>query len=269
MNKSLLAGAALAALTASSVFAADMPLKAPVKISAYSWSGFYIGANVGWSFGRADTDWAIAGGAAGSTSQKLDGILGGFQEGYNWQFGNSVFGIEADFQGSAQKGSSALTFVLGANPPDTNIGEVKLPWFGTIRGRVGVTPSDRWLIYATGGAAYGAITSNATSVTTVAGVATTAAASSTTVHSGWTVGGGVETALAGNWTARLEYLYVDLGRIGGFCATVSPGASSPVCFAGPAGSVYSPIATSVHVTVNIVRFGINYRFGGTPVAAKY
>jgi outer membrane immunogenic protein len=255
VNKSLLASVALVTLATSSVFAADMPRKAPAKVPlAYDWTGFYVGANVGWSFGHASTDWAIATVPVGSTSSKLDGILGGFQGGYNWQLSNWVFGIEADFQGTAQKGSSSLTALQVPQPPDTNVGEVKLPWFGTIRGRVGMTPSDRFLVYFTGGAAYGEIATDVTSTTLVGPTTITTTASNNTIHTGWTVGGGVETSLTDNWTAKLEYLYVDLGVVGNI--VTGPGS-------------YTPISTNVSVTDHIVRLGVNYRFGGTPLVAKY
>jgi len=273
MNKSLLAGVALVALIAGPAFAADMPVKAPVRMPVFDWSGFYIGANVGGSFGKASTDWVVAAASAGSTSGSLDGILGGFQVGYNWQVNSTwVAGLETDFDGTGQKGSSSFIVpsALSLALIDTNTAAVNLPWFGTIRGRFGLIPAEHWLVYITGGAAYGEVTSNITSTVTTAGVpASMAAATSNTVHTGWTVGGGVEAVLLGNWSARLEYLYVDLGLTGGTCAIAQPGASSAACFQGP--STFTPVSTSVHVTDNILRFGIDYRFAPTAVAvaAKY
>jgi outer membrane immunogenic protein len=264
MNKSLLAGAAFVGLTASSVFAADMPLKAPVKMAAYDWSGFYAGLNIGGSFGHVGTDWSFAGLAAGSTSHRIDGVVGGIQEGYNWQFGRFVVGMETDIQVTSQKGSASLS-IAGA-PPFTDSDTEKLPWFGTIRGRFGVTPVDRWLVYFTAGAAYGEIATDVTSVNTLA-APITVTANSNTVHTGWTVGGGVETALPGNWTGRLEYLHVDLGVTGGSCIIVTSGASSAACFTAPGSSL--PFSTRITLTDEIVRFGFNYRFGADTVVAKY
>jgi outer membrane immunogenic protein len=269
-HKSLLAVAVFAALTASSVFAADMPLKAPVKVTGYDWSGLYVGGNFGWSLGRSSTDWNFGGVPAGSTSHDVDGVLGGFQVGYNLQFGRMVYGMEADFDGTGQKGSSTLTFLIPGNPISLNTDSVRLPWLGTIRGRFGVTLADGWLLYATGGAAFGSITVDASSATTVGLVTATAVANSNTWHTGWTIGAGVESAalIGGNWTARLEYLYVDLGVTGGFCATAQTGASSAACFIGNA--PYSPVSTRTQLTDNIIRLGLNYRFGAAPpVAAKY
>ena len=174
--------------------AADLPVrtytKAPMVVApVYDWTGFYVGANLGWSFGRARTDFSIAGVPFSSTSQRMDGILGGLQAGYNWQSGRAVFGLETDIQATAQKGSSSLgQFIPGTagilcvleidviNPtclPGTGIPGIpaitgivtyqnKLPWFGSFRGRLGFTPADRWLVYVTGGLAYGEVTTSET-----------------------------------------------------------------------------------------------------------
>jgi outer membrane immunogenic protein len=270
MNKSLLASAALVGLTASSVFAADMRVKAPVKAPVvYDWTGFYIGANIGWSFGSQSTDFTIASLPVVSASHAMDGILGGIQDGYNWQSGNWVVGFESDIQATGQKGTSSLTDSVATttttNPclpvascPTTitttanalATSDVRLQWFGTIRGRLGVTPSARWLVYATGGVAYGEVQTNESLLTGGA----TFAASTNTIHSGWTVGGGIEAALTDDWTAKVEYLYIDLGHMVSTFTGVVP---------------FTPIATSTHVTDNIVRLGINYRFGPALVVAKY
>lgn len=84
------------------------------SLPVYNWTGFYLGANLGWSFGRSSTDYTVAGLPFGSTSQRMDGILGGLQAGYNWQNGRGVFGLEADIQATGQKGNSNLTdFIPG------------------------------------------------------------------------------------------------------------------------------------------------------------
>src|SRR5712664_844149 len=204
--------------------AADLPVrtytKAPMVVDpVYNWTGFYVGANLGWSFGRARTDFSIAGVPFSSTSQRMDGILGGLQAGYNWQSGRAVFGLETDIQATAQKGSSSLTRFIPGTPcilefdvqfpvclPNTNIPAItgivtyqnKLPWFGTFRGRLGFTPADRWLLYVTGGLAYGEVTTSETLNVNGASVAF----STDRTKLGWTVGGGVEAALWGNWTGK-------------------------------------------------------------------
>ena len=163
--------AALPLLTGTPALAADMALKAPPPPAyVYNWSGFYIGLNLGYSFGNEKTNWTVAGVPIGSTSAKMDGILGGGQAGYNWQSGSWVFGVEADIQGTGERGTTRISqsvttdpclFLVVVDCPITTTAALsnqeKLTWFGTVRGRLGVTPTDRALIYATGGLAYGEI----------------------------------------------------------------------------------------------------------------
>jgi outer membrane immunogenic protein len=276
----LLASAAIAAVSSQMASAADLPVRAPLSRApamapAYDWTGFYVGANLGWSFGRASTDWTVAGAAAGSTSHNMDGILGGLQAGYNWQSGNWLFGLETDIQATGQKGTSSISASTPGTPaipcilfdppapacvPGTGIpavpgvtgvaiSEEKLPWFGTVRARLGWTPADRWLVYATGGFAYGEVESNAT----MSSGATSVTVSRNTVRGGWTAGAGIETALWDNWTAKFEYLHIDLGHVANSYAGVAP---------------FAPITTNSHVTDDIVRVGVNYRFGGGPFVAR-
>jgi outer membrane immunogenic protein len=279
MKKFLLTATALVAIGATPLAnAADMPVKAPVYTKApplaYNWTGFYIGLNGGYSFGNSSTDYTTAA-LAFSTSQSMDGWVFGGQAGYNWQVNQSwLIGIEADIQATGQDGTATdPSVVVGPvcpfsfNAPTchttttTGSFEQKLPWLGTARLRLGVLPSDHWLLYATGGLAVGEVETNATVNTStvftglVTGtVAAATAASSNTTRVGWTLGGGVEWALWDQWTAKLEYLYVDLGTIGNTITGLG---------------AFSLLTTSSHVTDNIVRVGVNYRFGGSPVVAKY
>ena len=228
------------ALGATSAFAADLPArtytKAPVMAGpGYNWSGFYIGGNVGYSWGRSSDTSSFTNGA-GTTlftnidSTNLDGVVGGGQIGYNWQAQNWVWGLEADIQGTGERGTRdftcptgictastlapgflALAFLVpGAAVPVSM--EQKIDWFGTVRGRVGALITPRVLLYATGGLAYGGVNTNET-------IATITGFSNTDVNVGYTVGAGIEGAIGGNWTAKLEYLYVDLGRVSGSFAT--------------------------------------------------
>jgi outer membrane immunogenic protein len=119
--------------------------------------------------------------------------------------------------------------------------EEKLPWVGTLRARIGILPSQKWLVYATGGLAYGEVQSSGS--VTVGG--TTASGSSDSVRAGWTAGGGVEAALWGAWSVKVEYLYVDLGHV-----------SDTYTGTG----IFTPVMTNSHVTDNIVRAGLNYHF---------
>jgi outer membrane immunogenic protein len=263
MKKLLTAAAGIITLGISgSAFAADLPLpvKAPPPPPWYDWTGFYIGADGGYSWGRGATSYTVAGLAPFSTTQNINGGLGGGQIGYNWQFNhNWVLGVEADIQGTGEDGTANLptvsgTFGVVALFPFTSTASVsqKLPWFGTVRGRLGFEPADRVLLYATGGLAYGEIDSSGTvtnTVTTGAGTATAVATGSArNTQVGWTVGAGAEWAFWNRWSAKVEYLYVDLGS---FTDT----------FTG-IGTVYPLITARTHFTDNIFRVGINYSFGG-------
>ena len=144
-----------------------------------------------------------------TTSQHMDGVLGGGQIGYNWQFNRSwVIGVEADIQGTGQRGTREFTRrfvippIIGALPviPGfTSAGSLtqKLPWFGTVRARLGAEPSSNWLLYVTGGLAYGQIRSTLnTNALTTTGIATATSASVNNDRAGWTVGVGSEWMFA-------------------------------------------------------------------------
>jgi outer membrane immunogenic protein len=283
MKKLLLGSATMLALAlAAPAYAADLPAapvyKAPAMAPApiYDWTGFYIGLNGGYSFGRSASDFTTPVGTFSST-QDLNGWVFGGQIGYNWEFShNWLFGLEADIQGTGQKGDVTVpgftatvcpTVTIAALPCTTTTTgatfEQKLPWFGTFRGRLGFLPAPTWLLYLTGGLAFGEIESTGTvsTLTTIAftgqpPISTTAAsatASNNVTRAGWTVGAGTEWVISGPWTAKVEYLYVDFGTFNN-------------SFAGL--GAFAPIAISSRVTDNIVRLGINYRFGG-PVVARY
>jgi outer membrane immunogenic protein len=265
MKRLLIGIAAVTSLLATSAFAADLPVrtytKAPVYVEpVYNWTGFYIGGNLGYSWGRSN-DTSTLTNAAGTvllaTSDKsdLNGIVGGGQIGYNWQMQSWVWGLEADIQGTDEKGSRAYSFTavpnLGTNffiPPTIPFAlNQKIDWFGTVRGRAGVLVTPKVLLYATGGLAYGQVNSNET-----VGGPLPAAFSNSTTNVGWTVGAGIEGAIGGNWTAKLEYLYVDLGTVSGSFTLPSTNISS----------------YSSKITDNVLRVGINYRFDSA-VVAKY
>ena len=265
MKRMLIGIAAASSLLATAAFAADLPArtytKAPVYVEpVYNWTGFYIGGNLGYSWGRSNDTSTLttAGGTvllATSDKTDLNGIVGGGQIGYNWQMQSWVWGIEADIQGTDEKGSRAFSFT----PPPALTNNLaptitlpfalsqKIDWFGTVRGRVGVLATPTVLLYATGGLAYGQVNSSET-----VGGPLPAAFSQSSTNVGWTVGAGIEGAIGGNWTAKLEYLYVDLGTVSG-------------SFTLPNTDI---ISHSSHITDNVLRAGINYRFGG-PVVAKY
>ncbi len=284
MRKILAAGIGVLALAAAMqpAAAADLPRKAPVYkappvyVDPWSWTGVYVGLNAGYSWGRSNTDAAFTTGAAvlfaANNSFNLNGWLGGGQIGANWQTGNWVLGIEADIQATGQKGGfdfvcptgicAAPFGVIALFPggPVTASLNQKLQWFGTVRGRAGVTVTPTVLAYVTGGLAYGELKSDLLVSGTNAGVAASAAFSSSTTKAGWTVGAGLEGRLGGNWTAKIEYLYVDLGSV-----AVGPFVTPIVAIGG------APLAVNLNsrITDNILRVGVNYKFGPGPVRAAY
>src|ERR1700761_5932163 len=219
MKRILFGVASIASMLATGALAADLPLKAPpLPVAVFNWTGFYVGGNIGYSWGRSSDTSTVTNGpgtifvtSGGSTN--LDGIVGGGQIGYNWQMANWVWGLEADIQGTDEKGSRS--FVCRAAVclppaalalPDINATlSQKIDWFGTVRGRAGILAAPQVLLYATGGLAYGEGKKNETG-----GLLN--AFSTSTTNVGWTVGAGVEGVIGGGWTAKLEYLYVDLGR---------------------------------------------------------
>jgi len=226
-------GIAVCALLATpfAAQAADMPVKGYYKgpprsvISYYNWTGFYAGVNGGYGWGTSD--WTSP-----AVSVKPKGWLAGGTVGYNWQSGAIVYGLEGDFDWADIKDSTAC----GAFTCET-----KNTWLATARGRIGYA-FDRWLPYLTGGAAFGNVKASNTNP---------AAPGASSTQTGWTVGGGVEYAFLGNWTAKVEYLYVDLGNFD--CTTCAAVAVTP---------------NNVSFKENVVRAGLNYRFSG-PIFSRF
>lgn len=279
-NVKFIAGAALVAFGlagVSAASAADLPArtytKAPVYVDpGFNWSGFYIGGNVGYSWGRSNNSETLSRATTGvglvttTGNNDVDGVIGGGQFGYNWQSSNWLFGLETDFQGSGERGSSLFTCVACANDRTdiTSSLTQKLDWFGTARARAGFLATPTLLLYGTGGFAYGEVkTGGSVTGTGLAGTPLTVAFPGTSsTRSGWTAGGGIEGRIVSNWTWKLEYLYMDLGRVSDG-PIVATGILVPVRSIGA-------VSYSSHFTDNIVRFGVNYLFNGPgPVVAKY
>jgi outer membrane immunogenic protein len=219
MNRLVLAGVGVLAMatTMASAQAADlarhraMPTKAaPMYAAPYNWTGAYVGINGGGGWGRSSYSGALAGADFRTSGGMVGGTLG-----YNYQVGPTVFGVETDLDWSNVKGSGtcgALTCSTQNN------------WLGTARGRIGYA-FDRVLPYATGGLAYGGVKNSVTGF-----------GDSTSTKAGYALGGGLEAAIAGPWSAKIEYLYADLGRTS------------------------APLGTDVRTKENVVRAGLNYRF---------
>jgi outer membrane immunogenic protein len=207
-------------VAASSAFAADLsyPVKAPpiVIAPAYSWTGFYLGANAGGGWGDFDT-WQgkYSDGSLydeQSWSHSAGGFIAGGQIGYNYQFSNNVVvGLEADIEWSDIDATTS-----GEGNGHYSYGS-EVEWFGTLRARLGYA-FDTLLVYGTGGAAYGKVKMFDNNWSTPDDY------SYSDTRWGWTVGGGVEWAFAQNWSVKAEYLYVDLGtyRVDDFYPDWSP-----------------------------------------------
>jgi outer membrane immunogenic protein len=223
MKKLFLAGIVVSTFCAASAVAADLPTKAPVSTAApapiLNWTGFYVGIAGGGAWGRSTHDFT---GGTHSSFDVSSGLVGG-TVGYNWQAGHFLAGLEGDLSWASSSGSTVGSPTLCTGGPCTT----KLTWIGTARGRVGYV-FDMWMPYVTGGVAFGNV-----------GTCENVTCSSDT-HTGWTIGGGIEARLMANWSAKAEYLYVDLGNHSAYTFIVPHTAT---------------------LTENIVRVGLNYKFG--------
>src|ERR1700730_904423 len=233
-------GAAAAALSVAPLYKAPPPAMAP----AYNWSGFYLGFNGGGGLGHFKLD-------TSATRINTSGRLAGGTAGYNWQIGSAVLGLEGDIDWANLKGTNTSTLCpLGCSTSDT--------WLSTVRGRAGYAFGNV-LPYVTGGLAVGDIraatpgfagATNTSAGWTAGGglavgdirAATPGFAGATNTSAGWTAGAGLEVGLTGNWSAKAEYLYVDLGKFN--CGTACNGLPTD----------------NVSMHDNVVRAGVNYRF---------
>jgi outer membrane immunogenic protein len=204
--------ALLAVATAAPATAADMPVPfkaAPSYAAPFNWTGFYAGINAGYGWGTSN--WA------GTGDFNATGAMVGGTVGYNLQMSQFVVGFEGDINASWMKGTDS-----------TACCETKNDWFATARGRLGYA-MDRFMPFLTAGAAFGDLK------------VTSALGSETATRTGWTAGGGFEYAFMGAWSAKLEYLYADLGKAS---------CSVAICVT----------ATDVSFKTNIVRAGVDYHF---------
>lgn len=236
MTKSLKAGlASLLLLAGGAAMAGDLPTRkgvlppAPVLPELFSWTGFYAGGQIGYSWGSDRTRFTVLGGALAGVAfdYAADGVVGGGHAGFNYQIGGFVLGIEGDVEGLDAKGgfNSALA-----------IGRVSRDWQASIRGRVGFA-LDRFMIYGTGGAAFTEYSYRLTNPAT--GVSESAEAS----RGGWTAGGGVSYALTDHLIGGVEYRYTDFGR------------ASRV-----ARSAFAGLASEQETTSHTVRTSLGYKF---------
>jgi outer membrane immunogenic protein len=197
--------AGCAASAAKPAAAADIPhasyYTAAAPLSAYSWTGPYLGGNLGYAWGTTSNN-----------PTRPSGVAGGAEAGFNWQAGPIVLGGEADIQ------------LSGANDVFAPW-KFSNPWFGTVRGRAGFAVNN-FLFYGTAGFAFGQLRAE-----------TVGFATESHSNVGWTAGVGAEAGFGANWSAKVEYLFVDLS-----------------------GSTFALTGTNNGLTSNLFRMGVNYHF---------
>jgi outer membrane immunogenic protein len=243
----MLSVGALCAGLCQGASAADLAVKAmapPAPVIAPTWTGFYVGGNVGAGWAKNDTSVsgtipaAVLGAALPFslplTSQTMTGFIGGLQGGYNYQFGTFVIGVEADGDWGSVNGTAPCLVVISCTSKISSLWDVG--------GRAGVV-ADKALIYIKGGGAWAS-----TSFNTAVGIGgLNASQSISTNRSGAFLGTGIEYAFMPNWSAKVEYDYYDFG-------TKTVGTS--VAAAG----VVLPLAGTSKLTEQTVKFGVNYKF---------
>ena len=280
--------------------AADLPMKAPPLAVAPScvWCGFYVGVNAGYAGSESTSVNSVAtvtsaplfpaagvsAAAALTTPISVgngNGFIGGGQVGYNFQASNFVAGIEADIQGLSGRGTgTVVTSAPIANLPAEFVSATltatnSVNWLGTVRGRIGLAVAPNFLLYGTGGLAYGGVRSSTGINEVLAGPGSVGSGTNGTfpalgsfsqTRAGWTAGAGGEWMFNGNWSAKLEYLHYDLGS-----ATYGTTVSNFTVFPSPAGILLYALGQTSTTSFrgDIVRVGLNYKFSAAPVVAKY
>jgi len=232
------------ALFAGAAAAADLPpvYKTPPPVAVeYNWNGFYVGAHIGGAWGHRDfSQTTTVGPLVEAGTLTSSSVAGGGQVGYNWAINNVLLGVEADVSGTGL-GASTQTFNFAGTGPGWN---EKTDFFGTVRGRLGLV-ADNWLFYGTGGFAWADDQFMRTQLTASVGTPPLGfVVSNNATRTGWAAGAGIEWGLARNWSAKLEYLYMNLG-------------SSTFSFTVPSGTF---TVSEADLTISTVRFGVNYRF---------
>ena len=232
MKKLLLVGTALTALLGGSALAADLrrPAYTPPP-PVYTWTGFYIGGNLGGAWARGSVNDSLFGLSA---SSNRSGFIGGGQLGVNYQFSNIVLGAEWDFDWTSLDATGNGRFVPGLG---TLQGTANTRSISTLAARFGVVLNNGVLLYGKAGGGW--VDNNAT----VTNLTTGASISASNRNSGWVVGAGVEWALAGNWSAKLEYDFLKLDDL-----TFGPGPFRGDTF-------------TASREIQMFKVGLNYRFG--------
>jgi outer membrane immunogenic protein len=250
LKKQLLLSAAVGVLaTATPAMAAPPPMP-------FTWTGYYAGANAGYSWGQGTATYNEAFGFPAipdpiSGSNHLNGAIGGLQAGYNWQTGAWVWGLETDLQLADEKASRSFSYPYAHDCEGTCTlsGSLSsaIDWFGTARVRLGWLATPTTLVFGTGGLAYGRVSAAGNFTDNACTPACMWSFDKAAINVGWTVGGGVEAAVPGstNWTWKVEYLYIDLGSLSGSGFDTDFG---------------EPYSWNAKFTDNILRFGLNWHF---------
>jgi outer membrane immunogenic protein len=263
MRKFLLGTAALVALGSGvTANAAELAVRRPaVRVAApvayTNWTGCHLGGQIGDEWGRnkgltttgATTkglaNGAVAGGLPVTNGYDLNGFIGGFYGGCDYQFGAWVIGIEGDWSNLNKSGQD---FQLGTILAPGWVNETQERWVATLRGRLGYAV-DKWLLYVTGGVAWARIDSSQFLITGPGPVAT--ALLQTDTRTGWTIGVGTEYAVGWGWSARTQYLFVDIPSYTTFTPGIGSGLNSVALTNLDNGPIYNHILTA----------GLTYKFG--------
>jgi outer membrane immunogenic protein len=227
-------------MVAGAAQAADMPLKAPrAAPEVFNWSGFYIGAHFGAAWGTIESEVPLGqfssrfdGLALPISSHGINGFLGGGQVGYNYQVAPwLVFGVEGQFSAADISGSTPCLILLKCTT-DVN-------WVASLAGRVGFT-SDRTMLYAKAGVAW------ADSDYSASFLGSGDALTASKTRTGFMIGAGIEHAIWNNWSAKLEYNFMDFGT-----KSIGFGIDGDCC-----------LAVDVNQQIHLIKFGLNYRLWG-------
>jgi outer membrane immunogenic protein len=254
MKTFLVPGIVLGALVNGSAWSADLPLrssyKAPPAEIVFNWSGFYVGGHVGYGFAQTDIGARYISKGFQVPAQRIDadGFLGGVQAGWNHQIDRFVLGVEVDFSWADINGDVTSALVKGNNKGSATFSS-NATWIATATARVGYA-WDRLLVYGKIGAAWADFDYDHSDSLTIGRVTTVHQASASETRLGWTIGTGIEWAFWGNWSAKAEYNYIDLG-------------SRAVDLTAVGGN------PDIKQRLSVIKAGVNYRFGDGILVAGY
>ena len=259
--RSIVFGIVGAVCIASVASAADLPVKAPAQVPmapVYSWTGFYVGGDVGalWTraSGRSDPLPTVGNFGIFPISGDLNktGFVGGLHAGYNWQVSPAwVVGIEGDWSWTDAKGSFSqpwVSIITGVRPGTLTSMSADPKWLATIRGRIGYLVVPNALLYFTGGGAWADVDYSASAINETSTYVASTSLSKTA--SGYVLGGGLEWALWNHWSVRAEYLFYHLNTANVAVVTESTGnfPTNPTKFSWS------------DTELNVVRVGASYKF---------